>query len=408
MRSPGALANLVRSVGATSAREPASPGPASSDGLLARLLALGVRTADPRSVARRTRQVNVAALVALGSMLSLVVVNLSVATSSTLRAAWLALPFTLPLAAVLWLNHLGRRSLARWLVIVASSSALLVNALYVGGGSSGVHLLFPVVALASATLFSRSERALAVSVLLSQLALYLYFELAAELGSADYEAQDPELRTLLRAILGLVAFAVALGIVTHAERSARANEQALAQAATTDPLTGLPNRVALERRLVDVARQLPLRGELAAALYLDLDKFKPVNDTHGHRVGDRLLVSVAQRLSAAVRDVDLAVRLGGDEFVVLLVRLGSDARTAEERALMVAERIRASLDASHALRDERGRSVELQCPVSVGVAVLRPNEEPKELLARADAAMYSAKRGAGPVVLAQGEAHDRA
>lgn len=402
------LANLIDPVRATSPSVPAPPGTAPREWALTRVLALGVRASDPRSVARRTRQVNAAAVVALVSLTSLILVNLAVGSSSTMRSVWMGLPFVPALAAVLCLNHLGWRNLARWLAISASTGAVLVNAHYVGGGSSGVHVLFPVVALVSATLFSRSERAQAAVVLLAELGLYLHFEVSVQAGSADFEALDPETRTVLRTILGFVALTVALGIVTHAERGARSNEQALARAATSDPLTGLPNRVALERRLAELTRQAEQLGELAAVLFLDLDKFKPVNDTHGHRVGDRLLVSVARRLSAAIRDVDLAARLGGDEFVVLLVRLGRDAPTAESRAMMVAERIRAALDANHTVRGERGIALELQCPVSIGVAVLQPQEEPSELLARADAAMYVAKRGAGRIVLAREEPRDPA
>lgn len=148
-----------------------------------------------------------------------------------------------------------------------------------------------------------------------------------------------------------------------------------------DPLTGLLNRAGLEQRLQDLER-----GQLlpfSAALYIDLDRFKPVNDRHGHPVGDRLLQLFGQRLRALVRGSDAVARIGGDEFVLLLVNIGD--RTQAEA---VADKVLAA-----AATPFEVDGVDLVVGASLGVAF--GGDEPgsgQSLLARADTHLLRAKR----------------
>ncbi len=169
------------------------------------------------------------------------------------------------------------------------------------------------------------------------------------------------------------------------------------QLAFHDPLTQLPNR----RLLLDQLRQSLAgnrrSGKRGALLFMDLDNFKPLNDTHGHSVGDTLLVQLAGRLRAVVRETDLIARFGGDEFVVLLGNLDDDESMAQEQAMDVAEKIRAAVDRPYqltALRATGGTTVvEHRCSVSTGVVqFLDEVGAEEELLKRADAAMYRAKQ----------------
>ena len=150
-----------------------------------------------------------------------------------------------------------------------------------------------------------------------------------------------------------------------------------------DPLTGLGNRRALsvqgEQWLADSVRHHHPLSMLA----LDLDRFKAVNDTYGHPVGDRVLCRVADTLMAVTRTADLCVRLGGDEFVVLLPETGLRA------ALDCAERIRSAL-AQHCITTESGSCIEIS--VSIGVATLQPDMSLDQLYHQADAALYAAKQ----------------
>ena len=158
-------------------------------------------------------------------------------------------------------------------------------------------------------------------------------------------------------------------------------EEAVQSAAQTDPLTGLANRALLGERLSRaVARCRRIGGQLAL-LYLDLDRFKEVNDSLGHGAGDALLKDFALRLRRSVRASDTVARFGGDEFVVLL----EDVK-ARDNAVRIAEKV--VEEARHPLRVD-GR--EIVATTSIGLAYGDGSEDEDALLKRADAALYDAK-----------------
>jgi diguanylate cyclase (GGDEF)-like protein len=153
----------------------------------------------------------------------------------------------------------------------------------------------------------------------------------------------------------------------------------LRRQALTDDLTGLPNRRALYADVPERLAARPLRP--GALLLLDLDRFKEVNDSLGHDVGDRLLIQVGTRLSAHLRAGDLLARLGGDEFAVFLDNAGP------EQAVAVAVKLRAALAESFTLE-----GIALQADVSIGIALFPDQgDDLKVLLRKADMAMYKAK-----------------
>jgi diguanylate cyclase (GGDEF)-like protein len=174
----------------------------------------------------------------------------------------------------------------------------------------------------------------------------------------------------------------ALRRAAQASETARGEVRRMAQAAFHDQLTGLPNR----------ARFLDLLGERVAhrqraggglfVFFIDLDDFKPVNDVHGHQVGDRLLCSVAARLRAGVRRGDVVARLGGDEFTVLLDDVSP--HKAREIATLLAERLSRPYVVGH---------LELRVSACIGVAAFpQDGDTAASLLDAADAAMYRAKK----------------
>lgn len=163
-----------------------------------------------------------------------------------------------------------------------------------------------------------------------------------------------------------------------------------------DPLTALPNRRMFNDRLSQAMAASKRSGLCAALMFLDLDNFKPLNDTHGHEVGDLLLVEVARRLKNCLREVDTVARFGGDEFVVMLNELNAEKSQSKEQARGVAEKIRNSLAAPYRLIQEQpgkgDRMVEHQCSTSIGVVVFANHDiSEADLLKCADAAMYQAK-----------------
>jgi diguanylate cyclase (GGDEF)-like protein len=151
-----------------------------------------------------------------------------------------------------------------------------------------------------------------------------------------------------------------------------------------DSLTHLPNRRLFRDRVGHALARAQRRPATSAALFVDLDKFKDVNDSLGHPAGDQLLTTVAERLRAVVRPGDTVARLGGDEFAVLVEDIAG-----EDDAVGMAERLLAALAAPFVLRGK-----ELTIGASIGIALSIPGDTVDELLRNADVAMYAAK-GAG-------------
>jgi len=220
-------------------------------------------------------------------------------------------------------------------------------------------------------------------------ALALHFRLPAWLAEESAGRKG----TQADAVVFFLA-TVAIGLIMFASRqwrkSVRNSAHAEARRALYDPLTGLPNRILLHERLTDALAEGRQRDARVAVLFIDLDRFKWVNDTYGHAAGDVLLTNVAERLRAAVRGEDLLARLGGDEFVVVCqeVSYTGEAETIAERLLM-------ALGHPFFVKD-----AELAVSASVGISFSDPlargrKDSADTLLHDADAAMHRAK-GQGP------------
>ena len=175
-------------------------------------------------------------------------------------------------------------------------------------------------------------------------------------------------------------------------------EDQVRQLAFFDPLTNLPNRRLLNDRLSQAINTSKRSACYGALLFLDLDNFKPLNDSHGHVVGDLLLIEAAARIKSCVREVDTVARFGGDEFVVMLGELETDKAASDLQAHNIAEKIRAALFKPYFLtiRSDRKTDVTLEhhCSASIGGIVFINHEGTQdELLGMADTAMYQAKEG---------------
>ena len=192
-------------------------------------------------------------------------------------------------------------------------------------------------------------------------------------GEVSYSQQD---KLLLQFVSTQVAAAI--------ER--KQTDTWLRHIARHDALTDLPNRELFHDRLHTVLARARRHAERLALLYIDLDRFKQVNDSCGHATGDQLLREVATRIRYCVRESDTVGRLGGDEFVVMLPTLA-----LAEHAAVVAEKIRVALQRPFELAGQR-----LQIAASIGIAVYPEHGgEGMQLIRRADAAMYVAKKRGG-------------
>ena len=158
-------------------------------------------------------------------------------------------------------------------------------------------------------------------------------------------------------------------------------EVQLAHQALHDPLTRLPNRTLLSDRLNQALARQRRGGSAVVVAFMDLDRFKLINDSKGHPVGDALLVTLARRLEAAMRSEDTVARFGGDEFVMV-----SEGADDDDDVAAIANRLKAVLDEPFMLSTES-----LRISGSIGLAVSRNEETADELIRNADAAMYAAK-----------------
>jgi diguanylate cyclase (GGDEF)-like protein len=186
---------------------------------------------------------------------------------------------------------------------------------------------------------------------------------------------------LLVITIGLASVMLAVPLIRFvAARLQRGEEEA-----TTDALTGLANRRALDARLPDLIRHSVAKSRPLSVAVLDIDKFKTINDTYGHAVGDEALVAVGRRLQASVRDQDLVCRQGGDEFAVII--LDADEQLATE----IIERARASLSD----QPTNTTAGPVRVNITAGVAGMGETRsaDAEALLAAADAALYEAKEG---------------
>ncbi|MGO9208252.1 MAG: diguanylate cyclase domain-containing protein [Candidatus Limnocylindrales bacterium] len=180
-------------------------------------------------------------------------------------------------------------------------------------------------------------------------------------------------------VIGLV------GIIREINEMRQA-EVALQHLATHDPLTDLPNRFLMVDRLTQLLSRARRYGSAFAILFMDIDRFKDVNDSYGHEFGDRVLRAVAQRLTSAVRQNDTVARIGGDEFVIIL-ETAQGAQAADTVAQHVHRALRRPLTLEHR---------RVRVTVSIGISMYpQHGEDVDTLLRAADSAMYLAKKEGG-------------
>lgn len=220
----------------------------------------------------------------------------------------------------------------------------------------------------------------------------------------EYQCSSPnQKRWYLMTVTPLLQNARDGAVITHTDLTERKlMEMQIREQAFHDPLTKLPNRILFKDRLRHAMASSKRSGRYSALLFLNLDSFRVLNDSHGHEVGDLLLIEVATRLQAGVREMDSVARLGGDEFVVIVNDLDTDKTRATFKCSLIADTICASLGKPYALKIRRGRktnTVEYCCSASIGVCVFVDHEAtPGDILNSAEQAMKQAKGSGRNVV----------
>lgn len=265
---------------------------------------------------------------------------------------------------------------ARWLLWVLGTPpspnddpAVMASMIWVG-------LLFPLSFLAFGT-----RRGSQLSFVLYTTFLVAVAPLIINPRSAAIAEDVIAMSAIGFASLYLVVIALLWVLASRLEMlvASRSRAAVLEAQATTDVLTGIANRRSLDDALDrEIARSRRSERPLSLVV-LDLDRFKQVNDVHGHEVGDRVLIAVVQQLRSIVREADLLGRWGGEEFLLLT------PDTPHDQAIALAERCRAAL---------RGSSIEPvgRVTASFGVATLADDDDARSVMRRADLALYAAKR----------------
>ncbi|MFE8070618.1 GGDEF domain-containing protein [Marinobacteraceae bacterium S3BR75-40.1] len=283
---------------------------------------------------------------------------------------------------ILWLNH--SRPDGRWPHLFAV--LLGVSIMSMMAGLFGLHFLYGTQAMPlminGLILTTGAVSVLAVFGVRDLLVIYglPFVALAWLLASVD-AGWILSMRSLMHALMMAVIGCVIAEVLFQSRIVAFVEHERLHHNATTDPLTGLLNRRAMESQLQVEHARSSRHQEKYALIMSDLDHFKRVNDTHGHGVGDEVLKELSARMEHSVRLEDAVARWGGEEFLILL------RDSTEENAHFVAEKIRKAV-AETAFQTSIGR---LPITISLGVALYDHDENYAVVIERADEALYVAK-----------------
>jgi len=174
--------------------------------------------------------------------------------------------------------------------------------------------------------------------------------------------------------------------IKNLDRKVKKKTEALRELAITDPLTKLYNRryfSEISTRIYDVAQR---ESEALSVMMLDIDKFKNINDTYGHQVGDQVIITLAKIINEIKRESDVVCRYGGEEFIMLL------PKTSKAGALDLAQRIRVAIERYEILIEEKNTTVRFTVSLGVSEVDYSKDSEIEDVIRRADNAMYIAKR----------------
>lgn len=340
----------------------------------------GCEHADRAADKRKILNANIAALLGTFSVAVYGLVYLVSGNAALVNAALVSFPFCGICALVPWLNRQGYVQVAAWLICFALIGLIFALMLVAQGTYLELHYYFLLLGLIPSMLFPLTQwRTLAFFFVVS-ICSFLYAEYITIAPDPALLALPQWLVATLRGAYKGTTLLTMLFVVVLAEYSASTNETRLETLSSTDRLTGIANRLHLDRALDQEFARRARQHNCFSVILLDIDHFKSVNDTHGHPVGDAVLVAVAAVLKNNVRTYDLVGRWGGEEFLVVCSDTTSDA------AIVVAEKLRSAL-AEHPIAVTGPKTA------SFGVATDCAGDRVADLVRRADLALYRAKQG---------------
>ena len=299
------------------------------------------------------------------------------------------------LFSMLILRFLGNRMMALNVMLLIYGGAFAGACLFFGGTQSPT---YPLLLLAPAMAAIVGSVSLSITWGVLVVAFWLGLLLVERQGFTFLQIIDP-LNHSMAMMLSYTAMSIAVVsiIIVYAEmnRTLRTTLQhsnlELEHLSSHDQLTRLPNRRSYDERMAAALHRASEHGTMVGLLFMDLNDFKKINDSHGHGAGDKLLITIAQRLQQSVRETDLVARLGGDEFAAVL----EDVESADE-ITRIAQKLSQAMEQPISIRQHP-----INVGASIGIATFPGDGRQKqELEEKADKAMYQAKKRGIPVALA--------
>lgn len=308
--------------------------------------------------------------------------------SAIVVAAFMPFVFIPPI-----LNKRGRLRLARWVMGLNYPGVVLGLIFFGQGNHFNAHFYFLAFATVHFTYFPLSQWRDTAFLLLLNVSLFVISYLGMFPPHPDVHLLSPAFTSFLGLVNVLLSALITGAMFFVAEYMTAQSEEELEALSATDSLTGLLNRHGFMVRFEKECRRCQHEGSVGALLFFDLNKFKVLNDEHGHEAGDLLLREVARRIRGSLRTSDVVARIGGDEFVALICPAGSTTDQASARATATVEIIRERLSEEYII-DLNTNAVKYECSSSIGIATYDGSLNREAVLRQADHLMYEDKRDA--------------
>lgn len=357
-----------------------------SDGMFAffrGLIQSGVSSAEDSTMRRKILLCNVGAFVGICSLLIFDAVFLYSGSRSALSAAYSHIPFYGAFAAVFWLNRRRRYLVATGTLVFAAMLADYAPMHIAFGTYFAHHHYFILYAVVPIAILPARHWKLIAFMFVANSALFIWFSLQGMPAAPDILDIDDSIVTLFRTLLTFMVILTLAIFYWAYDLFAGRSERELQKLSMTDSLTQLPNRRYFEQAFHQEVARASRSVEAISIVFMDIDRFKDVNDTYGHNVGDAVICHVAGIVHQNLRAGNVVSRLGGDELVVLM------PSTNVEEAGEAMERVRMAVESTPC----ECEGVVLSVTVSIGVAQVDIQAGLTAAYRTADEKLYQAKSG---------------
>ncbi len=362
--------------------------------IFASYLKLGQNFAKNNIEKRKIFQVNGAALMSFLSCWILAFIFIATRNSVLIQEAYYTFLIGPVFMVVPFFQYKGWIRAARWCLTILGPLSVTFGIYFFQGTFLNLHYCFMFFAILPVLSFPTKEWwAILLFFIVSMVTFFYCLFVGVPPDFALYNLSYQASENLKLLTLGFGIFALH-SVVLFSETSTTRNEGKLEAISNTDTLTGVLNRRGFETQLGLAQKHFKRNGELGALIFLDLDNFKPINDTYGHKAGDILLQQVSLRIRSCLREIDTIGRHGGDEFVIFLSFPSPNRDSLADRVLVVSEKIRKALAEPYFVdirRHESAAPIMHRCTVSVGVCLFQGKFDLAEVIKHADLAMYQAK-----------------